>query len=65
MSNKQEPQSITWNRYKQKRLNKKAIAEQIDQGSVLKDLGILWTAKSDGLRIRFSEKKFKMPDVDY
>ena len=39
-------------------LNKKAIAEQSDQESTHKALGILWNVKTDELRIKFSDKTF-------
>ena len=39
-------------------LNNKAIAEQSDQESTHKTLGILWNVNSDELRIKFSDKTF-------
>ena len=39
-------------------LNKKALAEQSDQESTHKALGILWNVKTDELRIKFSDKNF-------
>ena len=36
-------------------LNKKTIAEQSDQESTHKALGILWNVKTDELRIKFAD----------
>ena len=39
-------------------LRTKAIAEQSDQESTHKDLGILWNVKTDKLRIKILDKTF-------